>query len=72
MSVFENIFFISASTFLAISEPSVSAKIEGPDPEMPQPKAPVLIDLDLTVSNSGINWLLSGSTTTSCNDRLIN
>ena len=41
------------------------ANMEGPEPEIPQDKAPDSIDIFLIDSNSGINIDLSGSTTSS-------
>ena len=43
--------FYSPSTF-------VKAKIDGPDPEIEQPKAPCFIAIDLTSSYRGISFFL--------------
>ena len=43
-------------------------KIDGPEPEIPTAIAPLLIDIFLILSNSGINILLLGSTTISTTD----
>jgi len=39
---------------LAVSFPLLNAKIEGPEPEIPAPKAPACRTPLLTLSNSGI------------------
>ena len=56
---------------LAVVIPLHMANTEGPDPEIPQLRAPELILADLISSNFGIKTDLKGSITTSLTDLLI-
>ena len=56
---------------LAISIPLLKVKIDGPEPEIPHPKALFFKALFLTKSKLGINGLRSGSTISSCKERFI-
>ena len=61
--------FIAFATFSAVSFPLLKAKIEGPDPEIPEPNAPLVIAAALTSSNYGIKIERKGSIITSSKQR---
>jgi homoserine kinase len=63
---------IAFPTFLAVVTPLLIANTEGPEPEMPQPRAPELILTNLISSNFGIKTDLKGSIITSLIDLPIN
>ena len=62
MAVFLYILFIAKLTFSAVSLFLLNVKIEGPDPDIPPPKAPALIALLMTSSNLVLNFERWGST----------
>ena len=67
----EYTFVITCSTCLAIASFSPSIKIDGPEPEIPPPKAPASLHICFTTPKPGIKILLIGSMITSSNERPI-
>ena len=54
MPTFSYTIFIASATFLAISSFLLNAKIDGPEPEIPHPKAPAFNRFCFTLSKAGI------------------
>ena len=63
---------MACPTFVAVISSVESANIVGPDPEMPEPSAPLSTAVCLMRSKPGINIDRIGSAITSFSDRLIN
>ena len=59
---------MALATFFAATSPLLKAKIEGPDPEIPLPRAPASIAFCFTESNPGISIERMGSTIWSSKD----
>ena len=57
---------MALAIFSAVSCPLLNAKIEGPEPDMPEPSAPFSKAACLIKSNPGIRTLRNGSTISSC------
>ena len=70
--VFSKTDFIAFPTFVAFFMPWLNANIDGPEPEIPEPKAPFSKATFLISLKCGINLLLNGSTISSCKLRPIN
>ena len=71
MYPFSNTSFMTSSICLATASSLLSIKIEGPDPEIPPPKAPACLLLVFTSSKPGIKILRTGSIITSYSERLL-
>ena len=57
--------------FSAVAAPLLNAKIDGPEPDIPEPKAPFSKAACLIESNPGMRTLRKGSTISSCKERPI-
>ena len=70
--LFDEALVIAKATLSAMDCPLHKAKMEGPAPDIPAPKAPFWSAANLVSSNPGIRLLRNGSTMTSSSERPIN